>query len=982
MGHDCRTTKPVLLLCVALLTVSAAWATPWPAEVDVQDLTRAPSSYRLDQTPFSDWNVFWSTALTMPCLAYGPPVDAHTRNAEALLTMVTNAAGTSATFDRASSTKVGRLTRYYFREMRDGLPVLAGRADLVLNSRGQLMRWSLRAHDRWRTKDSHYLDLTSAASALSATLPAAKWKANESRSYAAWFPDYETHSLKPVYWVRIEGPKLHQRWEGIVDATSGEVIMNWPGIQTDVLSGAMSGPFWQPYMQSDVQTGPHPFEMAVVNGDSVYADSAGAFSREAGTNATLSTTLQGSFVAVQNGAGASGQLDTTLSAPYSPLNWNWTQNDATDAELNLYHHANVVHRWYKGLDPAFNGLDYPVPTIANYGDHYDNAFWGGHGMAFGGGFQYLNFGMFSDVIYHEYTHGVTGAIYAHVDLPYVGQSGAMNEAWSDYIACTMNGDPYVGEWIGGTFGSYFRSLLSTVVFPQDWQGEVHADSPFISAPLWTIRTQLGAEVADSLAHFARYGLATTFLDYMIAVLETDDDDGDLSNGTPHSHVIYDAFRAHGIGPGEDPVLAIHNLSYYANGQDGSQGDGDRFIEQGETAALMFHVANDAPLYPPPATNVQISVHTTDPYTTIQNGTQTVDTLRAGHSYVMAPVLLQMSATAPDHRTVIQIEVSANGGSATLHQEFEFSVGTPHVLIVMNDSTSDVERFVTSALRTSNRIYDSVEVVAGHALPASYLPERGVIVWLSGNAHGIILTPTDQSVIRSFLAGGNRIVLSGQDIVDSLGGTDFAHDVLQVQLNETSLRTVSVTAWRSPFTPNEWFLLSGGNGANNQIEETSFTPLDTNNVVARYGRTAAGQVAGVSFAQGKGLLFGFGIEAISGMASGSTNLAGFFDNIFAWASDVMDVEPIARHTGMPDAWSVGPVYPNPFNGAATISYSVLSPRGGDLKIFDLMGREVESRHLSAGSGTVEWKPQSASGVYFAQIRWSGGQTKPVKLMYLK
>ncbi|HEY3295969.1 MAG TPA: T9SS type A sorting domain-containing protein [bacterium] len=969
-------------IAMLLLSTSLAWAVQWPAERDVQDLTRTPQSGQLNQTPFANWSVFWSTGLNMPALAYGPPANLTSQNPASVLRLVTAAAETDAHFDLIRTKTTGRLTRHYFREMRDGLPVLAGRADLVINARGQLMRWSLRAHDRWPSKGRHDLSLPTAASALSATRPSADWQLDASRSFAAWFPDYDTHTLRPAYWVHIQGARPDERWEGVVDATSGEIIMDWPGIQTDVLSGTMSGAYWQPYIQSDVQTGPFPYENIYVNADSVYSSSTGTFSIEAGNAAQLSTGLNGRYVYVMNDAGEAGHLSQNLTAPYSPLAWTWGENDATHAELNLYHHVNFVHDWYKVLDPGFSDLDYPVPTIANYGINYDNAFWGGNGMAFGTGSMYLNFAMFSDVIYHEFSHGVTGSIYDGVDFPYAGQTGAMNEGWSDYIGCTINGDPYMGDWIGGSFASYFRNLLSTMVFPRDWQGEVHADSPFISASLWSIREQLGTQIGDSLAHFARYGLATTFVDYMIAVLETDDNDGDLSNGTPHSRVIYDAFNAHGIGSGDDPVLAIHDLAYYANGQGGSHGDGDRFFEQGETIELVFNVSNDAILYPPPATGVQIVVHTTDQSLSMDNATQTIDTLAASHGHAVAPIHLALTADGPNRWVVIQIDVSANGGTATLHQEFEFQVGTPRVLIVQNDQSSDVESFVRAAMRDHQNIYDSVSVAAGQSIQASILPQPGMVIWLSGNASGNILTPTDQTILQSYLAAGNRVVLSGQNIVDSLGATDFMENVLHVQINDPSMRTLAATGTQAPFSHGEWFLLSGGYGANNQTEQTSFTVPDSARIVTSYGRTAGGQTAGVSFAEGKGLLFGFGIEAVSGMAAGSTDLPGLLDNLQAWAVDVLPAEPAVHRMALPTVWSIGPAYPNPFNGTANISYSIPSPMGGDLRIFDLMGREVEHRHLGVGTGTVAWQPHTATGIYFAQVAWSGGQTKPVKLMYLK
>jgi extracellular elastinolytic metalloproteinase len=56
----------------------------------------------------------------------------------------------------------------------------------------------------------------------------------------------------------------------------------------------------------------------------------------------------------------------------------------------------------------------------------------------------------SDVVYHEYTHGLTnrlvGGALDDSSLDDV-QSGGMGEGWSDYLACTLLGKIVVGDWV-------------------------------------------------------------------------------------------------------------------------------------------------------------------------------------------------------------------------------------------------------------------------------------------------------------------------------------------------------------------------------------------------------------------------------------------------------------------------------------------------------------------------------------------------------
>ncbi|MFZ5433747.1 MAG: T9SS type A sorting domain-containing protein [Calditrichota bacterium] len=966
---------------IALLN-SHSYAQTWPAVNQLDGLRCVSSEYHLDSSPFAGWTILAGSALQSPVMGFGQPI-AISGDAASALNLLISVFEVQADFQPLQTNSSARLSRTIYREMRHGLPVIAGRADIVLNSRGELMRWNLRVHDGWPALDYHAINLPAAAAILADQQRYPNWHVESERSFMAWFPDIRQHVLRPVYWIRIAGTMPHERWEGIIDGSTGEIILDWSGINSETIHGTIQIPYWYPYDFSETQLAPTVHASVTINGTTVITDSQGNFSGEGGNAAELETILQGPYVWAQNDDGADGLMAMTVAAPFAPVEWVWNADAAAIPEMNLFYHTSFIHDWYKILDPDYSALDYPMPAVANYGTHYDNAFWNGYGTYYGSGSQYHNFAMFCDIIYHEYTHGVTDGIYPNGMLPYTDQPGALNEAWSDYIGCTITNDHYCAEWIGGGFNSWFRNLDNDLVYPDNWRGEVHDDSRFVSAALWEIREAVGAEIADSLAHFARYALAETFLDYLIAVLETDDDDGNLANGTPHANLIYYTFGRHGIGPGLDPHFTITDLSYYVDGTGGSSGDGDRFVEAGETVECVFTLHNTADLFPPPAANVQIQVHSDDPSVTITNGNQSTLTLNPGAAFNVTPVQLHYGADASDHWSIIEINVSANDGLSTYATSFEFTVGTPHVLIVKDDPTSDVERFVGAALRSQDIIFDQIDLVENQSLDASYPPLSGMIIWLSGNASGEIFTANDRLLLQNFLANGNRLVLSGQNIADQLVHTSFGQTVLRVGIASESLISMAVTATDTPLQPGEWFLLSGSSGASNQVEETSFIPQGTTRPIATYGRSPGTSIAAVEFAEGKGLLFGFGIEAISGMAEGSTGIAAFMDRLYAWADDVIPTEAHSiPETTIPQEWQLGPAYPNPFNGQVNISYALPTASNATLIIYDLMGRVVESRALSGTQGTYSWAPHSASGIYFAQLKWNDGHSEPIKLQFLK
>jgi len=79
---------------------------------------------------------------------------------------------------------------------------------------------------------------------------------------------------------------------------------------------------------------------------------------------------------------------------------------------------------------SIDGKGMRLDSSVHYGMKFDNAFWNGAQMVYGDGDGTIfhRFTVSLDVIGHELTHGVTGA---EANFDYEGQSGALNESFSD-----------------------------------------------------------------------------------------------------------------------------------------------------------------------------------------------------------------------------------------------------------------------------------------------------------------------------------------------------------------------------------------------------------------------------------------------------------------------------------------------------------------------------------------------------------------------
>jgi Zn-dependent metalloprotease len=202
-----------------------------------------------------------------------------------------------------------------------------------------------------------------------------------------------------------------------------------------------------------------------------------------------------------------------------------------------------------------------------------NAFWDGitEQMVYGNPnpAQVHPFSAELDIVGHELTHGVT----QHTgNLAYLGQPGAMNEAYSDYfgnaIDVTVSATPmtapeagYIGEGLckpgsivivcpirdlnDGTTTEDYIYYLADFDF-----GGVHLNSTIYSGALWDIRETLGAD-ADRYIYRALEAYTTpldSFIDGRNSILAAANE---LGAPQEHRNAIDSAFETRGILPGWD-----------------------------------------------------------------------------------------------------------------------------------------------------------------------------------------------------------------------------------------------------------------------------------------------------------------------------------------------------------------------------------------------------------------------------------------------
>ena len=218
--------------------------------------------------------------------------------------------------------------------------------------------------------------------------------------------------------------------------------------------------------------------------------------------------------------------------------------------------------------PNFTGLDNPMETNIDEAGSC-NAFYNGSSINFyaaGGGCNAT--GNIADVVYHEYGHAINGNRYNGNGWGGGMSNGGLNEGFADIWALSLTISPIlgIGFYDNDPTGFVRRYDQDRKVYPQDLVGEVHADGEIIAGAFWDLYLNLGSmtQMLDLFKYVYDSGIdgpdgdeGSIYTDILLEVLYADDNDGDLSNGTPNDIDIIDAFNQHGITLLSNAVIS-HN----------------------------------------------------------------------------------------------------------------------------------------------------------------------------------------------------------------------------------------------------------------------------------------------------------------------------------------------------------------------------------------------------------------------------------------
>jgi len=335
---------------------------------------------------------------------------------------------------------------------------------------------------------------------------------------------------------KTKAPKGH--WVSFVDAQSGDYLHVYNEVR--FFSGTASA-------EHDVRTVNGDMTVSPIRGLRVQTDGAATYSGEDGdwvldADDVPEGDFVGEYLRLRNEGGPDAEFEM-LSGDLL-----FTAEDASQAELDTWIFQNQIRDWALRYAPGLplSGIRLEVnvnlPETCNaYFDGTINFYQAGSGCN--------NTGRIADVSYHEWGHG-----FHYYNLVSGSFDGSISEGIGDAVAALNTGDALISPYFF-TSGGGIRELASDRVYPDDWVNEVHEDGLIFGGTIWDLWEILEEEVGEDDAYDTVSTLLVeatkagpTIPQSFEEFLAADDDNGDLSDGTPNSCALIEAFSRHGLGP--------------------------------------------------------------------------------------------------------------------------------------------------------------------------------------------------------------------------------------------------------------------------------------------------------------------------------------------------------------------------------------------------------------------------------------------------
>ncbi|MDP2307468.1 MAG: M36 family metallopeptidase, partial [Pseudomonadota bacterium] len=448
-----------------------------------------------------------------------------------------------------SANHVARLDTWYvdYERIVAGAPIWRGGVTARV-VQGQLLLLGVETYPELNGVEPATLDAKGAILAAERDGPAAMAPHTEESARLVILPEDVDGAVRyRLTWeVRSRTAAPVGKWVSHVDARSGELVNVYNEVR--FLDGTLYGTHDTRTVDGSFSTSGMPLVTLTgsVSGTTVSTGADGTFTVDGAEG--WSSRLRGSYVTVRNEGGSDGAF--SFNGDSAPV----LTSDAADiAEIDSYVFLHHVRDWGLLYAPEVDVVTAPLTSFVNL-ESTCNAYYDGNVNFYRAGDGCNNTGRIADVNYHEWGHG-----FHYYSLESGDFDGSISEGIGDVVASLQTLDPTIAPYFA-TNGGAIRELETDYSYPDDVTGEVHQDGLIFAGAMWDLYLALSETYGEAIGvKGTAWAVASQLLadgikggptidESFDEIMLADDDNRDLSDGTPHQCEIIDAFGRHGLGP--------------------------------------------------------------------------------------------------------------------------------------------------------------------------------------------------------------------------------------------------------------------------------------------------------------------------------------------------------------------------------------------------------------------------------------------------
>lgn len=370
------------------------------------------------------------------------------------------------------------------------------------------------------------------------------WVDGNLKGHLAWTFTLASNSLTE--------PKAIRYW---ISAVGEPRVLNWESEIYHTHFGVTSGTIWK---TTPLQaTANRPISDLTVNrsiGGSQVTEDDGRYSFVSGVGSTsMSSVLSGPHSVIENIAGPVMSINNT-GTPANSIDLNFGASTEFElAQVTAFYWTNVAQQLANGI---LIPTDLPaLPTRVNINSSC-NAFWNGNSINFFRAGSGCPNTAYSDVVLHEYGHGVDARKGGILD-------GGYSEGFGDALAILGTRQSCLGRDFFGA-GTCLRPATDVILWPPAAGEGVHAIGRRYAGFTWALIERLrdtyseeeAFAIAADLVLAAAVANPSNIPDAVYLSFVADDTDGNLATCSPHFHELAAAADSRNIPRPADCFVSL------------------------------------------------------------------------------------------------------------------------------------------------------------------------------------------------------------------------------------------------------------------------------------------------------------------------------------------------------------------------------------------------------------------------------------------